>query len=485
MLFGDWPTRDFIDIGRPLTIIASAVAQRLLGRTLFAEALLVSAGFGMAAALTAVTIFELTGSLFVSFGAAAFEVAAFPRTYAYPKVLMTAAGVWLIGYFLRRPGVTRQIIMAAGVTIAFLFRHDLGVFVGAGGLVASILAAPTAPWRERLRCGMTFAALVVAMVAPYLAYVQMTEGLWNYLITALDQNRGEAGYVWPNPFAAGAPAESQLLYVFHLLPVAAMGVCAMDWKRGRDHWRTSFLISVAFVAVAENFGLIRDVLKARIPDAIVPAVVLGAWLVYRVWLARPQYLLIPSAVALLGAGFLVGDLGDIAQNLDRAGLARATLSQLWLLPSRFAERSAELHDRFGSNPPSRVVLPLRPFFSYLDRCTTEQHHLFLAGMIPEVAYYARRPFGGGGYEHHNFRSQTNQQRVVGQLRRQSVPFALIPSEAEEDLDVDLPIVAGYLRGRYVMLTDVFVYGDLHIRILIDNTLPSTSRDAQTGWPCFT
>jgi len=68
MLFGDWPTRDFIDIGRPLQIVASAVAQRLLGHTLFSEAVLVSAAFGIAAALTAAIVFTLTGSLFVSFG---------------------------------------------------------------------------------------------------------------------------------------------------------------------------------------------------------------------------------------------------------------------------------------------------------------------------------------------------------------------------------------------------------------------------------
>jgi hypothetical protein len=65
-----------------------------------------------------------------------------------------------------------------------------------------------------------------------------------------------------------------------------------------------------------------------------------------------------------------------------------------------------------------------------------------------------------------------------------VPFVLIPSDAAVDLDEDLPIVKEHLQGRYVQLTDVPVYEDLHIRILIDNTLRSTSRDAETGWPCF-
>jgi hypothetical protein len=155
-----------------------------------------------------------------------------------------------------------------------------------------------------------------------------------------------------------------------------------------------------------------------------------------------------------------------------------------LFSVRFAERSASLRDRFPRNSPSRTASTLHPFFLYLDRCTTEQHRLFLGGLIPEVAYLAQRPFAGGGYEHYNFSSTVNQQRVVDRLRRQLVPFALIPSEGAARLQKDLPILASYLRGRYGLLADLPVVEDERIRILIDHTLPSTSRDMKTGWPCF-
>jgi hypothetical protein len=92
-------------------------------------------------------------------------------------------------------------------------------------------------------------------------------------------------------------------------------------------------------------------------------------------------------------------------------------------------------------------------------------------MIPEVAYYAGRPFAGGGYEHYNYSSVVNQERVVCRLRRQATPFALIPSEAEEEFDRDLAIVASYFRGRYVPMIDVPIYEDRSIRILVDQTRP--------------
>ena len=483
VLFGEWPTRDFIDIGRPLQIVASAAAQRVIGHNLFAEALLVSAAFGIAAAFTAAIVFGLTGSLPVAAGAVIVEIVAFPRTYSYPKLLAIAAGLWVIACFLRRPGMLRQIMMAASVAIAFFFRHDLGLFVGVGGLVASMLAAPEASWRDRCRSAATFAGIVLAIVTPYLAYVQMNGGLSNYFLTALEQNQLEAGYVWPNPFAESEAWSAQLLYAFHLLPVVALGLCAVEWKRRRaDDWRTPFLISVACVAIGVNFGLMRDLLRARIPDAVVPAVVLGAWFAHRAWVLPRRAVLLPAIGLLIGIGLALGDAANIGEIANRAGLDAEVLARPQQLPALFADRSAQLHDRFGASP-SRAAAALRPFFEFLDRCTTEDHRLFLGGLIPEAAYLARRPFAGGGYEHYNFASPANQQRVIERLRAQLVPFALIPGGDAELADV--PIVAGYLHERYVLLADFDVDGNEHIEVLVDRNVPPASRDAATGWPCFT
>ena len=483
MLFGDWPTRDFIDVGRPLQILLSAAMQALVDRSFFAEALLVSIAFGVAAAFTAAVVLDLTASPLIAIVAVMFEVAAFPRSYAYPKLLATAVGLWLIGRYLRRPSLLRQAAMAAGAAVAFLFRHDLGLFIGVGGIAASWLADLVAPRTRRARAVVRFAALTLLMVLPYLIYVQANGGLWNYAITARDASRGEAGYVWPNPFTAGVLSVYRLVYAFHLLPLAVIAVVATSWRRAGDDWRMRFALASACVAVAENFGLIRDLLDARLPDAIVPVVILGAWLAHRVVRDRRPAVKAVAAVVFVWAAILVGELGSVPENLDRAGLTEAASLKPSSLALRFRERSAALHGRFSSNMPSRAAIALMPFFRYLDRCTTERDRLFLGGMIPEVAYLARRPFAGGGYEHYNFNSEINQHQVVDRLRRQKVPFAIIPTGPYRGLD-DLPILARYIHARYVPLTALPVIGDEGIQILVDSSLTPASRDAETGWPCF-
>ena len=51
MRLGEWPTRDFADPGMPLMYAASAAAQIVFGRSLFAEAMLIAIVYGVTSAL--------------------------------------------------------------------------------------------------------------------------------------------------------------------------------------------------------------------------------------------------------------------------------------------------------------------------------------------------------------------------------------------------------------------------------------------------
>src|SRR5688572_8911418 len=130
MLFGEWPTRDFLDPGLPLMYATSALAQVLLGTTLFAEAVLVVVAFALAAVLTALAVRDLTGSRALGLLAAVLEIAIVPRAYGYPKLLLYAAAFFLVQRYVTRPTRGRLLALAATVVTAFLFRHDHGIYLG-------------------------------------------------------------------------------------------------------------------------------------------------------------------------------------------------------------------------------------------------------------------------------------------------------------------------------------------------------------------
>ena len=107
LLAGEWPTRDFFDPGRPLMYVASAAAQVVFGHTLFAEAVLTSVALGLAAALVLIAAHRLSTSLVVAAIATLLCVALFPRPYAYPKILLYAAGPLVMWAWLATPTVGR------------------------------------------------------------------------------------------------------------------------------------------------------------------------------------------------------------------------------------------------------------------------------------------------------------------------------------------------------------------------------------------
>lgn len=122
MLMGEWPTRDFVDVGTPLMYGTSAAAQVLLGHTLFAEAVLVTLAFGIASAAVVCAAWMVSRSLLTAIAASVLSIIAFPRSYGYPKLLLFATVPLLIWWWVRVPTARRLVAIAGGVCVAFLFR---------------------------------------------------------------------------------------------------------------------------------------------------------------------------------------------------------------------------------------------------------------------------------------------------------------------------------------------------------------------------
>lgn len=192
MLLGDRPVRDFVDPGWPLTYLISAGAWRLAGDAMAVEWAVTAVALAIAAACTSVAAHRLSGSLPIAVLVALTEVAIFPRTYAYPKLLSYAAGAVALLLMAAKPTATRVIAMAAVVAAAFLLRHDHGLYIGVSAAIAIGLASwPDGMGTAARRVGALTAATAVVL-APWMLFVALNGGLTAYFDTALEFARGEA-----------------------------------------------------------------------------------------------------------------------------------------------------------------------------------------------------------------------------------------------------------------------------------------------------
>ncbi|MEQ1896650.1 MAG: hypothetical protein ABL971_04585 [Vicinamibacterales bacterium] len=483
MLFGEWPTRDFLDPGMPLMYAVSAGAQLLLGRTLLAEAVLNFSMLGLAAACTLVGAHRVSRSLAIAAAVAILSVLIFPRPYAYPRLLLTAVGPLAMWAWTARPTFARMTVLAATVVVAFLFRHDFGAYLGIGALV-TLVVAPAKGWPERVRCLATFAGLLLLLITPYALFLGGYGAFANSLLRFFVYG---ARHVDRNAFywsQLGLSPEGALLWGCYVMPCAALALLVADRIQRREPREPPVILPLAALAIACNYFLIGNTLVSRLPDAVVPNLLLFAWLVGRATRAirrpvRRAAVCLAAVVAAIGAASTMV-MADIPEQFARTGLSRYGLQEM------LARRAGELKARYSPGQmPDQSLLPLVPFFEYLDRCTTTRHRLFVGGYAPQIYVYARRMFGGGEkvFLEGSFSSPADQQFIVDRMRRQVVLFSLSYSDEAESWPRDFPQVAEYVALHFSPLTEV-VAPNRTIRISIDPRLPPYGTDARTGWPCF-
>jgi hypothetical protein len=179
VVMGDWPVRDFVELGMPLTVMLSALGQTLFGHTLFAEALTMSALLGICTAILFLLSWRASGSIAISLVVALVQIAMAPRFYNFPKLLAYAIAIPAFWWYLDRPGRNRLAAIAAACAVAFLLRHDHGLYVGLSGVVAIGLAHERDA-RRVAREALLLGALTLAMLSPYLLFIQLHRGVIPY-----------------------------------------------------------------------------------------------------------------------------------------------------------------------------------------------------------------------------------------------------------------------------------------------------------------
>ena len=196
------------------------------------------------------------------------EVAIFPRVYGYPKQLLYAAAFFLAQRYVTRPTTARQVALASWVVVAFLIRHDHGIYLAASGLLTVALVPASGGIRERARRAATFLGSVALLTSPYLLYVQAYAGLWDYLQPGFEFRSAELArqdYVWPNPFGP-QPFKDALLYEYWACTAVALLLLIVYRRRDDVQTMIARVAPIIAAAAVVDSTLVRKPLEARLPD---------------------------------------------------------------------------------------------------------------------------------------------------------------------------------------------------------------------------
>ena len=487
MLGGEWPTRDFVDLGAPLTYALSAAAQAVFGQSLITEAVLTAVLFAVAAVLTLRAVVALTGSVALGLAAAAVEVLMFPRSYSDTKMLVYAAAALALVRYSERPGRGRLIVLALVTAITFLIRHDHGAYVGIAA-AAAVLLSPLPTDRKRpLGTLLWLGAATLLLVLPYLIYLQAIDGVLSHI------ERGAAFSRLEIPrqrlSLTGLPFEvAWLLYGMWIVPVAALAaVLARVWARAPDAGSgVRLIVPLVTLALVADAGLIRDALDARLADAVVAPAVLMAWLARQAWRPAPTaawWTLRSASVVLvaitIGSAAVMGHAGD---QFERAGFFQGVDG----MSDQLERRTKELRRPYeGRQTPSKVAEALRPFFDYALRCVDPGDRLLVPGFLPEVPVLARRAFAGGQvwFMAGALATPQDHQLVMSRLARQRVPLVVLRRPDYNDLGLEFPELDAYISGRFEQVAQWPLGGEDTLYLMADRSLVR-GQDGPTGWPCF-
>jgi hypothetical protein len=521
ILFGDVPVRDFVDHGAPLYYYVAAAVQWIFGRGTLSELAFSVTMLSIGAALTFWLAARASGSILLGLVGAAFQILLAPRLYNYPKILAYTAAIPLLWWFADRPGKRPLCWIALVTVIAFLFRHDHGVFI-AVAMMALLAMLTDVPWWSRVRFAALYAALVLALASPYLVFLQVNGGIVRYFDQAsawAERDRNREPVVWPGLFDESADSseatgvsravavvrENNIAWTYYtelLLPVFALFVLAVASGAARPSWphARAKLAMVAVLALVLDAGFLRSSLEARLADPSVPLAILIAWLA----VAVPRVLVsdgsvVPAlqqvkwpirAVTLAGAGALVLVLGagvahDLYDRLDesamtdrfgkmfeRAGIVASQLRMDWDLETWTTRESR----------PDLMNLVF-----YVNACTAPTDRVLIQSYLPQVLGLARRAFAGGHADLRPdfFNTTDAQELTIERLKAQSVPIILLESNGGyQAFRRSFPLVTAYIDQHYRVAGTHTFDGRFGMSLFMRQDRSPRGTWEPLGWPCF-
>jgi hypothetical protein len=501
LLFGELPGRDFVDPGMPLMYTLSAIVQHLSPGP-FSEGVLTCVLLALAASATFLVVAELTASIAFGVAATLFEIAIEPRLYSYPKILVPAVALLLIQHYLRHPSRLRLAWLAAWTGIAVLFRHDLGVYAGAG-VGAALLVAHATDWRQTGRVIAQYAVALVTLMSPYVLFVEWTEGVGEHLHEAIEFAKGEAHqrFITPPAFpfwSNGSTSWGQMdsaVFLFYAAYALAV-LCAVLLARLKERRRAQDPVAAAGLTMLLMYLLIvlRHPIDSRIQDVAALLAINGALALAESWQratavvsngASPSLLMrgapLLVAVIVVGGGMVnTWILGDVPNRLKETRVMDGFGTIKYTIEVVKETGTVWPWERFW--PAGEVPSAVR----YLHACTTRDDAVLLTWAAPEYYYFAQRRFGAGHalfLPPDAFTTRHDQARMLERIRRDRIPVVLINESRSDEFANAYPEVDRYIRDSYVPVGHFKIRDGSLVTVAVSRDAKSTGTYDPEGWPC--
>jgi hypothetical protein len=249
------------------------------------------------------------------------------------------------------------------------------------------------------------------------------------------------------------------------------------------------VVAAIVLSLLFNVFLIRGNLDSRLPDVIVPAAILWAWMLRRPWLGVIRRSgVAPLARAAAAAVVMVSIW--MAVDVYAGSMNQLMATDLFSTPINAARRFKGTIVELRRDPLEQFApagsTGLRALTRYVNRCTALTDRLLVLGFQPEVFFYADRRIAGGSVVFHaNLgAAPAEQELIVARLQRQRIPVAILPLDQVEEIERVYPRVKEYLDGRYEVAKESGFGEGRPIRVLVDRNVEPAGVDAELDLPCF-
>jgi len=497
---GERPLRDFTDAGLmgawpALSYELPALAQRLGGETLLAEAVFVVGAVAVSLTVLFLTAAEVGGTTSAVIVTIATLFTA-TKLYGYTKVLVFAVAAALFLRYARQPTRSRAVQLAIWAAVAFLFRHDYLVYLAPCSAVLIVLSGER--WRDAadrlIVCGATVALLLAAPLYSIQRYVGIGAYLdSNRALVAQEANR--TAFRWPRfsvPdqgafFADEGNAVAWLYYASVAIPVLALvSLVGSPRAPGLDARQTrALVISLAVLALLLDRFFLRNNLGARFGDLGAPVAVLAAWLPARVRESAPRVrwsMRAAMAMALVPTLLALSTTGSVRHELDTTGLSDSAKK----IGRRFVAVIADL-----GAVPLRADAPVEAepnAAEYVRVCTAPDDRVLVIADAPEILAFAGRGFAGGQptFRPGFYRLERDQQVTLRRLRNESVPIVLTDQEPtyRPNFAEQFNLIDQYVRAGYDVAGELPALAGEPVRVFAQRDRTSLAHYRSTQLPCF-